>query len=665
MRSGLLASALVIAVSVSSALMSGVPAHGSPDLLLDEGFEEGVDGWAVAGGALTATSSLAHSGSHSALFSADPDAADLATGLIQYSSIPIKPAGQYALSASFLKDDTRVQSLNLRVTWVDANGTNIGASASPRLIQDQQAWQSLVLDAESPLDAAFARVQIDIVSSAAGSFYVDDIQLEGPPPLPPTATPPATNTRSPGPSLTPTPSASAAPTHTPVATGTSTPLPTPTPTPRTRSALINGGFEEADEGVLSGWQKYGGELSQSSQRFRSGGHSGALRSTTDSTKWAFQALTISGGSAYKFDAYVLLDDPATREAYLRISWYASDDASGSAIAVSDSPQRLTGSSPTFRYLTTGAALAPPAARSANFRIMFAPASSAPATIYVDDASVQQAPPELAATPAPPPPAGEDEPLTNDVAPASESVSHSQRSAVAQKLSGRAESPYLLKINEVMYDPTQSGDDAGSEWLELYNAGNDAIDLAGWTLSDNAGADTLPSLTLSPHAFAVVAAGPRFREAYPDFSSPLIVLDDGRIGTGLANNGDHVLLLDPSGRLADAVSWGDDESVLSPSAPFVPAGHSIERSPAGRDTDAAADFVDNANPSPGRGIGESAVAGASAQRQVAGSSVVYPPSQAAQEASSNLARRFLVSIAAGVVALAAGLTTGLYARQRFR
>ena len=101
---------------------------------------------------------------------------------------------------------------------------------------------------------------------------------------------------------------------------------------------------------------------------------------------------------------------------------------------------------------------------------------------------------------------------------------------------------------------------------------------------------------------------------------MVALADGRIGTGLANKGDHLLLRDSSGKLADGVSWGDDETVLSPSVAVVPPGHSIERSPPGRDTDAAADFVDNANPSPGRGIGEQAVAGAAIERQAAGSSI---------------------------------------------
>ncbi len=62
--------------------------------------------------------------------------------------------------------------------------------------------------------------------------------------------------------------------------------------------------------------------------------------------------------AYVFDGYVLLDNPGVKEAFLRVSWYTSDDASGSAVATADSTERLTGSDPSFRYLTTGAMLVP-------------------------------------------------------------------------------------------------------------------------------------------------------------------------------------------------------------------------------------------------------------------------------------------------------------------
>jgi hypothetical protein len=49
---------------------------------------------------------------------------------------------------------------------------------------------------------------------------------------------------------------------------------------------------------------------------------------------------------------------------------------------------------------------------------------------------------------------------------------------------------------------------------------------------------------------------------------------------------------------DAISWGDDASVLVPAIDGVPSGHSIERVASGVDTGRAADFIDNESPSPG-------------------------------------------------------------------
>ncbi|MCJ7492032.1 MAG: lamin tail domain-containing protein, partial [Dehalococcoidia bacterium] len=516
------------------------------------------------------------------------------------------------------------------------------------------------LDVTSPPEAVSAVIQ---VSTGSGVFYLDDVQFDGPPPLPATATPAATETPSAEPSstATPAPSGTATPSRVPSATPSAVPSATPTAGPG--SSLVNGGFEDADDGVPTGWLKYGGKLSQTAEHYRSGGHSGAFRSDTESTKWAYQALAAFGGSAYEFDAYVLLDDPGAREVFLRISWYESDDAGGSAIAVSDSPARLSGNDSSFRYLTTGAALAPQSARTARLRVMLVPASSATTTVYLDDASVRQVAPELAATPAPPPAAQDD---LEEVAGTIDEPARSQRGlavTAARSLPRQGESPYAVKVNEVTYDPVQPGDEAAFEWLELYNAGGEPVDLAGWTLIDNSESDELPPLVLGTRSYIVVAASELFRDGHPLVDSPIAVIEDGRIGSGLANKGDHVLLFDPSGRLADGVSWGDDESVLSPAVAAVAPGHSIERSSPGRDTDTAADFVDNGNPSPGRGIGETAVAGAAIERQVLGSSTMSPPERAALEGSSDVRQRLIASLAAGFVALAAGLSVGAYWRQR--
>ena len=651
MRSGFVG-ALATALITSSLLMSGPLARGSPDVLLDEGFEDGVGSWTAGGGVLSATSAFAHEGSQSARLVTDGN------GNIQSPPVLIRPASSYALSAFLSSEGTGIDSVTLRIRWEDCYH---GFTRSNALLTGEEGpWRRFALDVTSPPEAVSAVIQ---VSTGSGVFYLDDVQFDGPPPLPATATPAATETPSAEPSstATPAPSGTATPSRVPSATPSAVPSATPTAGPG--SSLVNGGFEDADDGVPTGWLKYGGKLSQTAEHYRSGGHSGAFRSDTESTKWAYQALAAFGGSAYEFDAYVLLDDPGAREVFLRISWYESDDAGGSAIAVSDSPARLSGNDPSFRYLTTGAALAPQSARTARLRVMLVPASSATTTVYLDDASVRQVAPELAATPAPPPAAQDD---LEEVAGTIDEPARSQRGlavTAARSLPRQGESPYAVKVNEVTYDPVQPGDEAAFEWLELYNAGPEPVDLAGWTLIDNSESDELRPLVLGTRSYVVVAASELFRDGHPLVDSPIAVIEDGRIGSGLANKGDHVLLFDPSGRLADGVSWGDDESVLSPAVAAVAPGHSIERSSPGRDTDTAADFVDNGNPSPGRGIGETAVAGAAIERQVLGSSTMSPPERAALEGSSDVRQRLIASLAAGFVALAAGLSVGAYWRQR--
>ena len=64
------------------------------------------------------------------------------------------------------------------------------------------------------------------------------------------------------------------------------------------------------------------------------------------------------------------------------------------------------------------------------------------------------------------------------------------------------SGFQIKINEIMLDPV--GTDQGQEWVELYNAGDESLDLTGWTLTDeNAGvAMTMPELILPAKKFVV-------------------------------------------------------------------------------------------------------------------------------------------------------------------
>lgn len=162
----------------------------------------------------------------------------------------------------------------------------------------------------------------------------------------------------------------------------------------------------------------------------------------------------------------------------------------------------------------------------------------------------------------------------------------------------AQGPAVL-INELQYDPPGGPDEAGHEWVELYNASSVAVPLAGWQLADNKGAEDLgPAGRLEPGAYLIVAGGEGFAADHPGYTGQVLALG-GAIGNGLGNSGDRLRLLGGGGTLWDAMSYGDDATALDPPAPDVAGGHSLERAPAGADTDRSSDWVDQAEPSPGR------------------------------------------------------------------
>ncbi len=123
---------------------------------------------------------------------------------------------------------------------------------------------------------------------------------------------------------------------------------------------------------------------------------------------------------------------------------------------------------------------------------------------------------------------------------------------------------LPLLDEICHDPWGPGDGEGAESFAVLNAGNRELDLAGWSVTDNEGEWSFP-------AGARLAPGGRLRVArdderyffefglMPDYSfdehpSPedsALVLD---------NDGDELLLVDPDGRVADAVvfenGWAD-------------------------------------------------------------------------------------------------------------
>jgi hypothetical protein len=153
----------------------------------------------------------------------------------------------------------------------------------------------------------------------------------------------------------------------------------------------------------------------------------------------------------------------------------------------------------------------------------------------------------------------------------------------------------ILVNEVQYNPPQSGTDAAYEWVELYNTCNETVKLAGWDIRDNGGYDLIPLLNISPHGFVIIAASENFSANFLNYLGEIGYIADGVIGNGLGNNGDRLIIKDSLGTVIDEFSYGDDESITSAPHKKVAEGHSMERRPAG------GEFIDNAEPTPGRGL----------------------------------------------------------------
>jgi endonuclease YncB( thermonuclease family) len=99
--------------------------------------------------------------------------------------------------------------------------------------------------------------------------------------------------------------------------------------------------------------------------------------------------------------------------------------------------------------------------------------------------------------------------------------------------------YPLIINEIMYNP--DGTDSGREWIEIYNSGSLAVDIADWKLSENETNHSLAlkmgSSVIASGQYAVVADNSeKFLIDYPNFSGSLF---DSAFS--LNNNGETIAI----------------------------------------------------------------------------------------------------------------------------
>jgi hypothetical protein len=340
-------------------------------LLQNGGFEQGSNGWTGPG--LSTSACSPHSGS-----------AALSISSFAQQDLPSPiGSGTYTLEG-WLKARSGSVSAGLSLVWLDDSGSVIAKAEED--VPAGADYTPVSLQAASPAGAYGLRVRI--TASGAG-VCADDFTLNGPPGLPPpTATSPATATSPPSQqaastTVTPGPSATARP--------SSTPRPTSTPASSAAAPgfeLTNGGFEEG----LRGWSKFGGTLEAIDEPVQGGLRAGQLSSTTGSTKWAYQTVLIDPARFYEFDGYVGSDAGVSR-AYLRISWYASSDGSGTALSTSDSTATIAGDS-AYTYLSTGPVRPPDGAHSARPRVVMTPFGAGAASIVFDDLGVGPAEPPV-------------------------------------------------------------------------------------------------------------------------------------------------------------------------------------------------------------------------------------------------------------------------------
>jgi len=394
-------------------LLSALSTQGSvaqdDNLLVNGGFEDGTAGWSAVGGGLDASEAPVRSGSYSGAFVTARVRAEVA------HCLPVDASADYEFRGyAARREGDPESSLRLRVQWLNQDncpGEGLWTSDSPMVTMDrEESWYELAVSARSPNTARWAYLTVEVQETGA-TVYLDDFAVSGP--AVPTETPTLEPSPDPSPSVSPIPTAGPQFTPAPSATRQHR-TPSPSATPRVsptassgqrtpappQEALRNGSFEEADsEGLPSFWRKYGGELARTSAVRFEGQFAAALRSETTSTKWVYQIVTVQGGKAYVLSGYALKDDPAVAAAYLRISWYASPDGSGRAIDSADSTERLTDDSSEFRFLTTGAVVAPAEAASAKARLMLDPVSEAPGAVYFDVVTFEEtAPPEPVLSP---------------------------------------------------------------------------------------------------------------------------------------------------------------------------------------------------------------------------------------------------------------------------
>lgn len=156
------------------------------------------------------------------------------------------------------------------------------------------------------------------------------------------------------------------------------------------------------------------------------------------------------------------------------------------------------------------------------------------------------------------------------------------------------------INEVYADvDSYRGIAPNNQWLELYNSGDQIVDLFEWSIVDNSGQKLVVSkhIELAPGEFAVVVVSASTHNIYWQLpESAKLVAFGGIFGDALQTTGDSLALYNNDHVLIDALSYGTDTSIFSLGK--AAAGDSLARIAPGVDTNSPEDWVRLDQPTPG-------------------------------------------------------------------
>ena len=158
----------------------------------------------------------------------------------------------------------------------------------------------------------------------------------------------------------------------------------------------------------------------------------------------------------------------------------------------------------------------------------------------------------------------------------------------------------LRVNEVMTGSTGA---AANEFVELVNAGTEAVDAGGYRVVYRSAAGTSDTLLGALPAGTVIPAGGHYLLGGGAYAGT--VAPDQSFGTGLAATAGGVGVRDPDGVLLDSVGYGatvangfvEGQPATAPPTTATP-GSSIGRMPDGKDAnDNSVDFAVSATPTP--------------------------------------------------------------------